>query len=395
MLDHRNNILRDPKKIFMKNIVLLGATGSIGTQVLDVIRENPDRFHIVGMAAHSNVELFNKLVQEFEPDRICLTDESKINELKIERYPLSKKFPELLPGEEGISEMLRDPNVEIVVNAISGTDGIIHTMTAIQNRKTVLIANKESLVSAGEMILQAAMKHQSLVIPIDSEITSIIQCLEGKSEKDVEKIILTCSGGPFHGKSKKELMKVTREQALNHPIWKMGQKITVDSATLMNKGFELIVASTFFKIPAHQIEVIVHPESIIHAMVQWKDGNISALMSPPDMRFAIQYALFFPEREETKFERLDLAKLGKLTFQKPDEDVFESLALARGAAQIQGNMPAILNHANDTAVEKFLKNEIAFHEISPYIRQHVKTHDFNPDPNIEEIIELHRHVNEK
>lgn len=372
----------------MKNIVLLGSTGSIGTQVLDVIRENPDRFHIVGMSAHHNVELFNKLVQEFEPDRICLTDESKIPNLKIERYPLSKKFPELLPGEEGISSLIRDPNVEMVINAISGTEGIMHTMTAIQSRKTVLIANKESLVSAGEMILQTAMKYQTLVVPIDSEITSVIQCLEGKSEKDIEKIILTCSGGPFHGKSKKELMKVTKEQALNHPVWKMGQKISIDSATLMNKGFELMIASSFFKVPPTQIEVVVHPESIIHAMVQWKDGNVSAIMSPPDMRFAIHYALFFPEREETKFPRLDLTKLGTLTFKKPDESVFESLALARGAAQIQGNMPALLNHANDEAVGKFLKNEIAFYEIYPYIREHTKIHDFSSEPNLEEIIEL-------
>lgn len=374
----------------MKNIVLLGSTGSIGTQVLDVIRENPDRFHMVGMSSHQNIELFNKLVQEFEPDRICVTDESKISELKIERYPLSKKFPELLPGEEGIAELLRDPNVEMVINAISGTQGIIHTITAIQNRKTVLIANKESLVSAGEMILQMAMKYQTLVVPIDSEITSIIQCLEGKTERDVEKIILPCSGGPFHGKSKKELAKVTKEQALKHPVWKMGEKITIDSATLMNKGFELIVASSFFKIPPQNIEIIVHPESVIHAMVQWKDGNVSALMSPPDMRFAIQYALFFPEREETKFSRLDLAKFGKLTFEKPDEEVFESIALARGAAQIQGNMPAILNHANDQAVEKFLRDEISFQDIYPYIRQHAKMHDFNPEPNMEEIIELHQ-----
>lgn len=375
----------------MKNIVILGATGSIGTQVLDVIRENPDRFHIVGMSAHSNIGLFNQLVQEFEPDRVCVTDESKIGLLKIERYPLSKKFPEVLPGEEGIGELIRDPNVEMVINAISGSQGIIHTMTAIQNRKTVLIANKESLVSAGEMLLKAAMKHQSLIVPIDSELTSIIQCLEGKSERDVEKIILTCSGGPFRGMSKKDLKKVTKEQALNHPVWKMGQKITVDSATLMNKGFELMVASSFFRVAPHQIEVVIHPESIVHAMVQWKDGNMTALMSPPDMRFAIQYALFFPEREETKFPRLDLAKVGKLTFEKPDEDVFEALALARGAAQIQGNMPAILSHANDIAVGKFLNDEIAFHEMYDVIRAHAKIHDFNPEPNIEEIIELNRH----
>lgn len=375
----------------MKNIVILGATGSIGTQVLDVIRQNPDKFHIIGMAASGhNVELFSKLVQEFEPERICLTDAEKLLKLKIDRYPISKKFPELLPGEEGISEMIRDPNVEMVVNAISGMEGIIHTITAIQQKKTVLIANKESLVSAGSLILELAIKHQALIVPIDSEITGIIQCLEGRSEQNIEKIILPCTGGPFYGMSKKELAKVAKKDALKHPVWKMGEKISIDSATLMNKGFELIVANAFFKVPVSQIEIVIHPESIIHGMIQWKDGNITATMSPPDMRFAIQYALFFPEREETKFPRLDFGKMSKLTFQKPDESIYESLTLARGAAQIQGNMPAILNHANDEAVEKFLKDEISFVEIGPYIREHIAKHDFQDEPNLEELIELQR-----
>lgn len=375
----------------MKNIVILGATGSIGTQVLDVIRQNPDKFHIIGMAASGhNTELFSKLVNEFEPERICLTDPEKLLKLKIERYPISKKFPELLPGEEGISEMIRDPNVEMVVNAISGMEGIIHTITAIQQKKTVLIANKESLVSAGSLILKLAIKHQTLIVPIDSEITGIIQCLEGRSEENIEKIILPCTGGPFYRMSKKQLASVTKEDALKHPIWKMGKKISIDSATLMNKGFELIVANAFFKIPVSQIEIVIHPESIIHGMIQWKDGNITAAMSPPDMRFAIQYALFFPEREETKFPRLDFGKISKLTFEKPDESLYESLTLARGAAQIQGNMPAILNHANDEAVEKFLNNEISFLEIGPYIRKHIAKHDFLEEPNLEELIELQR-----
>ncbi len=375
----------------MKNIVILGATGSIGTQVLDVIRQNPDKFHIIGMAASGhNTELFSKLVHEFEPERICLTDPEKLLKLKIERYPISKKFPELLPGDEGITEMIRDPNVEMVVNAISGMEGIMHTITAIQQKKTVLIANKESLVSAGSLILELAIKHQTLIVPIDSEITGIIQCLEGRSEQNIEKIILPCTGGPFYGMSKKQLAKVTKEDALNHPIWKMGEKISIDSATLMNKGFELMVAHAFFKIPVSQIEIVIHPESIIHGMIQWKDGNITATMSPPDMRFAIQYALFFPEREETKFPRLDFGKMSKLTFQKPDESVHESLTLARGAAQIQGNMPAILNHANDEAVGRFLKNEISFIEIGPCIREHISKHDFSDEPNMEELIELQR-----
>lgn len=375
----------------MKNIVLLGATGSIGTQVLDVIRQNTDKFHIVGMAATGrNAELFSKLIEEFEPDRICVTDDANSLKLKIERYPISKKFPELLLGVEGIDQLICDPNVEMVINAISGTEGIIHTITAIQQRKTVLIANKESLVSAGSIILELAIKYQTLIIPIDSEITGIIQCLEGKSEKNIEKIILPCTGGPFYGKSKKELAKVKIEDALKHPVWKMGEKITIDSATLMNKGFELMVAHAFFKIPVSQIEIVIHPESIIHGMIQWKDGNITAVMSPPDMRFAIQYALFFPEREETKFPRLDFSKLSKLTFEKPDESVYESLTLARGAAQIQGNMPAILNHSNDLAVEKFLKGEIKFTEITSYTRKHIAKHDFTDTPNLEELIELQK-----
>lgn len=372
----------------MKNIVILGATGSIGKQVLDVIRQNPDRFHIVGMSAHSNAKDFAPLIQEFEPDRICMTDAERLTGLNIQRYPISKKFPELLGSEEGISQLIRDPNVEIVVNAISGMEGILPTIIAIQSRKTVLIANKESLVSAGSMILELAMKYRTLIVPIDSEITSLIQCLEGKSEKNIEKIILPCTGGPLYGKSKKELAKATKSQALAHPVWKMGEKISIDSATLMNKGFEMIVAHAFFKVPVANIEIIIHPESIIHSMIQWEDGNITATMSPPDMRFAIHYALFFPEREETKFPRLDFGKLKSITFEKPDESMYESLTLARGAAQIQGNMPAILNHANDEAVEKFLNDEIAFTEITPYIREHMSLHQFTPEPNLEELIEL-------
>lgn len=375
----------------MKNIIILGATGSIGTQVLDVIRQNPDKFHVIGLAASgSNPELFSKLIQEFEPERVCTADSQKLPKLQINRYPISKKFPELLSGEEGITQMICDPNVEMVVNAISGAHGMMHTITAIQQRKTTLIANKESLVSAGSHILRLAMKHQALIIPIDSELTGIIQCLQGHTEQDIEKIILPCTGGPFYGMSKKDLLKVTKSQALAHPVWKMGQKISIDSATLMNKGFELIVANAFFRVPVSQIEIVIHPESVIHAMIQWKDGNISATMSPPDMRFAIQYALFFPEREETKFPRLDLAKFSKLTFQKPDESFYESLTLARGAAQIQGNMPAILNHANDEAVAKFLNNEISFTEIAPCVRKHIGRHDFSPEPNLEELIELQR-----
>lgn len=375
----------------MKNIIILGATGSIGTQVLDVIRQNSDKFHVIGLAASgTNPELFSKLIQEFEPDRVCISDPQKLTTLQIHRYPISKKFPELLSGEEGITQMICDPNVEMVVNAISGAHGMIHTITAIQQRKTTLIANKESLVSAGSHILRLAMKHQALIIPIDSELTGIIQCLQGHSEQDIEKIILPCTGGPFYGMSKKDLSKVTKAQALSHPVWKMGEKISIDSATLMNKGFELIIAHAFFRVPVSQIEVVIHPQSVIHAMIQWKDGNISATMSPPDMRFAIQYALFFPEREETKFPRLNLTKLSKLTFEKPDESFYESLTLARGAAQVQGNMPAILNHSNDEAVKKFLNNEIPFTEIAPLVRKHISRHDFSPEPNLEELIELQR-----
>jgi 1-deoxy-D-xylulose-5-phosphate reductoisomerase len=317
-----------------------------------------------------------------------MADPKGLLDLNLTRYPISKKFPELLSGEDGITQLIFDPNVEIVVNAISGTHGIMHTITAIQKRKTVLIANKESLVSSGQLILEMAMRHHSLIIPIDSEITALMQCLEGKSEQNIEKIILPCTGGPFYGKSKKELLKATKQDALAHPVWKMGEKISIDSATLMNKGFEMIVAHTLFKVPVANIEIVIHPESVIHGMIQWKDGNITASMSPPDMRFAIQYALFFPEREETKFPRLDFAKFKSLTFEKPDESLYESITLARGAAQIQGNMPAILNHANDEAVEKFLKNEIAFTDIMPHVRKHMSIHNFTPEPNLEELIEL-------
>lgn len=392
----------------MKNIVILGATGSIGTQVLDVIRHNPDRFHIVGISTNRRVDILSTQAQEFEPDRICVVDETKVPELKITQYPLTKRYPELLVGEQGLHELVSDPNVEIVVNAISGMDGIMPTITAIRHKKTVLLANKESLVSCGELLLRMTMKHGALLIPIDSEMTGILQCLEGRRPGDIEKIVIPCSGGPFRqqhqshnstGKSRDpsagraagravDLTKVTKRDALNHPAWNMGEKITIDSATFMNKAFELIATSVFFNISPQNIEVVVHPEAIVHAMIQWKDGNITASLAPSDMRHAIQYALFFPEREEAALPRLDLSTLGSLTFEKPDERLAEAITIARGATQILGNMPAILNHANDRAVEQFLNDEISFAEIFPLIRKHASRHAYNAQPNLEDIIEL-------
>lgn len=393
----------------MKNIVILGSTGSIGTQVLDVIRHNPDRFHIVGISTNRRVDILSAQTQEFEPDRICVVDETKIPELKITQYPLTKRYPELLVGEQGLHQLVDDPNVEIVVNAISGMDGIMPTITAIKNKKTVLLANKESLVSCGELLLRMTMKHGALLIPIDSEMTGILQCLEGRRPGDIEKIVIPCSGGPFHqshprGKSDSrsqspartgaiDLAKVTKRDALNHPAWNMGEKITIDSATFMNKAFELIATSVFFNIAPQDIEVVVHPEAIVHAMIQWKDGNITASLAPRDMRHAIQYALFFPEREQAALPRLDLAALKSLTFEKPDERLTEAIAIARGAAQILGNMPAIINHANDRAVEQFLNDEISFAEIFPRMRTHASLHAYDTQPNLEDIIELTKCTN--
>lgn len=348
----------------IKNIIILGSTGSIGTQTLDIIRQHPNEFNVLGLVAKSNWKFLDQQQKDFPKAKICLLNDPEVWQL------------------------LKNPKIDTVVNALSGPEGIMPTMSAIENKKNILIANKESFVSCGKLFLDAAKKNNVTILPIDSELIGILQCLQNGKIEEVEKIILTCSGGPFHRNKKSDLENVTQKQALNHPTWKMGTKITIDSSTLMNKGFELIAISTFFEIPEDKIEIIIHPQSIVHALIQWRDGNFTAALSATDMRFSIQYALFYPSRPKNNFPPLNLAGLN-LSFQKPNGDIFTTLNLARDAAQKQGNMPAILSRINDEVVEKFLKGEIKFLEIFKQLQKNVSIHKYIRKPELKNIISLY------
>ncbi|MCL1881426.1 MAG: 1-deoxy-D-xylulose-5-phosphate reductoisomerase [Oscillospiraceae bacterium] len=342
-----------------KRIVLLGSTGSIGTQTLEVVlnlRESHS-VEIIGMSAHSNVELLRKQADEFG--------------LPQERICLSSKEPDKL------LELAALPNC-IVVNAIVGSAGLESTLAALKAGNTVALANKESLVAGGERVMQIARDNNAKLIPVDSEHSAIWQCIGENRHKDIAKIILTASGGPFFGYSKEQLKTVTKEQTLNHPNWSMGAKISVDSATLMNKGLELIEAMYLFGLPEDKIDVVIHPQSIIHSAVEFVDGSVIAQMSVPDMRLPIQYALTYPERlpsplTQNEHKKLSLTELGSLTFAKPDYKVFSCLALAREAARHGGDAPRRLNQANEEAVELFLKSKINFCEIAEYITESIKS----------------------
>lgn len=320
------------------SIVLIGSTGSIGTQTVDILRRYPYIFDVIGLVAYKNKIRITEQKKYFPSSQHVLVQQDKESEKKIEK--------------------LID-QADIIINAVSGMDGMDATKTALKKGKKLLLANKESLVSCGNL---TKYFKKGKIIPIDSELTGILQCLQNGKINEIEKIILPCSGGPFHGKNRKELEKVTLREALRHPKWNMGRKISIDSATLMNKGFELIAITNLFGIPEDKIEIVIHPESVVHALVQWRDGNISACLSPVDMHYAIEYALFYPDRRPNNLPRLNFTNL-KLTFEKPDEKLFTALGVARKAAQIKGKMPFILNKKNDEAVEKFLNGEISFLEI--------------------------------
>ncbi|MEK7545362.1 MAG: 1-deoxy-D-xylulose-5-phosphate reductoisomerase [Patescibacteria group bacterium] len=322
-----------------KSIVILGSTGSVGTQTLEVLEQYRDEFEIVGLVAYQNEKLLQTQKEKFVNAQAILLQRD---------------------GFEKIESLIEKS--DIVVNALSGESGIAPSIQALEKGKKLLIANKEALVVAGETLMKVARKNKTTIIPIDSELTGILECLGERPMNEVEKIILTCSGGPFHGKTREELENVTVAQALKHPRWNMGKKISMDSATLMNKGFELIAASVIFGIPQEKIEIVIHPESVVHALIQWRDGNITAAISPVDMRHTITYALFHPERKTSTLPRLDITKT-QLTFQKPDEQIFRSLRLAREASDKGEKFSAALSQKNDEAIEKFLTGKIKFLEI--------------------------------
>ncbi|BAU54130.1 1-deoxy-D-xylulose 5-phosphate reductoisomerase [Mucilaginibacter gotjawali] len=369
----------DNKKV----IAILGSTGSIGTQTLDVIRENTDLFGVFLLTANSNADLLIKQALEFAPEYAIICDKTKYKYVKDALINTNVK---VLAGIEAINDTVTHPDIDIVLTAMVGFAGLEPTIAAIKAGKDIALANKETLVVAGELVTGLAKKHSVKILPVDSEHSAIFQCLAGEQASTVEKIILTASGGPFRGKSHDFLNNVSRADALKHPNWVMGAKITIDSASLMNKGLEVIEAKWLFNIDADQIDVIVHPQSIIHSMVQFHDGAIMAQMGLPDMKLPIQYALSYPTRLKNNFKRFDFINYSELTFEKPDLETFRNLALAFAALKKGGNMPCIINAANEIAVAGFLGETISFLGMSEVIEQCMQQINFVARPVLEDYL---------
>lgn len=370
----------------MKRITILGSTGSIGTQTLDVVRKNKDKFEVVAISANSSVDLLLEQILEFNPKYVAVYNEESANKLK-NMIPNNIDI-EVLSSMEGLVKICQLKEVDIVLTAVVGMIGLVPTMAAIKAKKTIALANKETLVTAGEIVMEEAKKNNVDILPVDSEHSAIFQCLNGERKKDVEKIILTASGGPFRGKSKEELINVTKNQALKHPNWDMGRKISIDSSTLMNKGLEVIEAKWLFDVDVEDIDIVVHPQSIIHSMVSFKDSSVMAQLGCPDMRLPIEYALTYPGRSETDFERLDLAKIATLTFEKPDMGTFPCLQLAFKVLKLGGTYPTVLNAANEVLVNEFLDDKIGFYDIPYYIERSLEQHNNRSNPTLEDILEV-------
>jgi len=366
-----------------KNIAILGSTGSIGTQTLEVIRGNADIFGVFMLTAHSNADLLINQAREFLPAYAIICDETKYQYVK---EALVHTSVNVLAGIGAIIETVTHPDIHIVVTAMVGFAGLEPTIAAIKAGKDIALANKETLVVAGELVTGLAKKHKVKILPVDSEHSAIFQCLAGEEVNAVEKVILTASGGPFRGKSLDFLAGVLREDALKHPNWVMGAKITIDSATLMNKGLEVIEAKWLFDLNVSQIDVIVHPQSIIHSMVQFEDGSIKAQMGLPDMKLPIQYALSYPARLKNNFKRFDFINYPQLTFEKPDIETFRNLALAFDALQQGGNMPCIINAANEIAVAGFLNKNIGFLTMSTIIEQCMQQIPYKASPDLDDYL---------
>ena len=368
----------------MKKIAILGSTGSIGTQTLQVIKQNPNRFELYAITGNNNVDLLIEQAREFKPEIVCIANESLYSKIKDALADLPIK---VFSGNNSIAEMVQMQSIDIVVTAMVGYSGLLPTIKAIEAGKTIALANKETLVVAGELICNLAQKHNTPILPVDSEHSAIFQCLTGEYDNKIEKIILTASGGPFRTLSYEELKKVTAKQALKHPNWEMGAKITIDSASMMNKGFEVIEAKWLFGLDAKQIEVLVHPQSIVHSMVQFTDGAIKAQLGAPDMRLPIQYALTYPERMEADFPRVDFTKTTQLTFEQPDLKKFRNLQFAFDAMRIGGNMPCILNAANEVVVKAFLEEQISFLQMSDLIEKAMQNVKYIAQPTYEDYVD--------
>ena len=370
----------------MKKISILGSTGFIGTNTLKIIAAFPERYKVVGLAAGSNVATLSEQIKMYKPDVVSVTSPALAKKLKDLLSPHSS-LP-ILVDQAGMIEVATYPEADLVVSAMVGSVGLIPTMAAIQSGKRLALANKETLVVAGKLVMESARSYGVDIIPIDSEHSAIFQVLKGQREEDVRRLILTASGGPFLNCDSKRLTNITPEEALKHPVWKMGKKITIDSATLMNKGLEVIEARWLFNLPPEFIQVVIHPQSIIHSMVEYCDGSTLAQMSLPDMRLPISYALAYPERLKNDLPSLNLANLGKLTFFEPDFKRFPTLRLAYQSLQEEESLGAVLNGANEVAVEAFLKKQISFSEISLVIQKSMDRHNPRSIRDIEDAMEV-------
>ena len=364
----------------MKNIGILGSTGSVGTQTLEVIQNNKEKFNIVFLSAHSNKDLLLKQAREFKPKYICVSNK----EIKIESIDKIDGV-KVLYGKNGITELCKNDNCDIILNAIVGYSGLEPTLQIINSGIDLALSNKESIVQAGHLVMNLASEKKVNIFPVDSEHSALWQCLIGEDKRNIKKLILTASGGPFRKTPKSDFVKITKEEALNHPNWKMGDKITIDSATMMNKGFELIEAFWLFNIGIEKLQIVIHPQSIVHSMVEFCDGAIKAQLSKPDMRLPIQFALSYPERYNLPGLDFSISDFSKLTFEPIDIDKFKCVKLAFKAIDEGGSYPTVLNVANDLLVDLFLKDYIEFNMIADYIEEAMNSHQIVKNPNLKQI----------
>ncbi len=366
----------------MKKIAILGSTGSIGTQTLELVRDNPE-LQVVGLAAGTNIELLERQVREFQPKLVSLQREADCKELKIRLADLEVQ---IVPGMEGLLAIAEMEEAQLLVTAIVGMIGILPTIAAIKKGKDIALANKETLVTAGHIIMPLAAETGVSILPVDSEHSAIFQSMQGEKNDRISKLLITASGGPFRGRTRQQLEQVQLEDALKHPNWSMGHKITIDSATLVNKGLEVMEAKWLFGVRLDQIQVVVHPQSIIHSMVEYVDGGIIAQLGTPDMKLPIQYALFYPDRRPMAGKRVDFYELGSITFEKPDMETFTGLKLAMQAAEEGGSMPTVFNAANERAVSLFLDRKLRFLQIPEMIELCMRAHHKIENPSVEEIL---------
>ena len=373
----------------MKYLSILGSTGSIGTQTLDIVRQFPDEFKVVGLTTNKNSELLIKQIKEFKPKAVAIMDSSKKDDL------LNFSSCQVITGIEGLNKIASLSECDTVINSLVGSIGIEPTHQAIKNKKSIALANKETLVAAGSVIMEEAKKNNVNLMPIDSEHSAIFQCLNGENTSEVEKITLTCSGGPFKNHTQEQMENIAKEDALKHPTWSMGDKITIDSATLMNKGFEIIEAHWLYNIAYERIKIVIHPQSIIHSLVEFHDKSVIAQLGLPDMKLPIQYALSYPKRFQNSSQSLDLAKIKTLEFKEPDFEMFPCLKYAYKAGKTGGTLPAVMNAANEIAVYAFLENKIKFLDIARLIKKIMDSHKSIKNPCLNKILEVDKKTKEE